>query len=178
MLLSAPARASVSITVTFDGLVGPSSSVAVVTPIEQHSVWENNRIYTYTQVHVDTKVAGALNAGADAWVRTMGGIVGKIGQVVDGEAVLTVGRPSLLFLHEGTAGSFEVTARAQGQFALVLDNLKQLHVVKSSGVGYLMPPQPSGAGTPSPLATDVIHGRPVSDAARDIAAVWSRLHAR
>ncbi len=170
------ARASVSIAVTFDALVRTSSAVAIVTPAEQRSLWENGRIYTYTRIHVDTPVAGELPANAEAWVRTMGGVVGNIGQAVDGEPVLTVGRPSLLFLHPGPPGSYDVTARAQGQFAIRLDERRHPLLVKSNAVGALLAPQPP----PPPgttLAADVLHGRAVDDAVRDIGAAWSRLHA-
>src|SRR5579872_6119804 len=96
-LAASDARASVSIQVTWDSLLRESTAAAVVTPTDAQSVWENGRIYTYTHVHVDRAVAGELATGSDAWVRTMGGIVGKIGQRVEGEAVLAPGHASLLF---------------------------------------------------------------------------------
>jgi hypothetical protein len=156
--------------------------VAVMTPFEQQMVWEDNRIYTYTHEHVDSTVAGVLKTGDEVWVRTMGGVVGPIGQVVDGEAVLTVGRPSLLFVHEGPAGALQVTARAQGQFAIVLDAQNHQRVVRSSAVGALVAPHPGTGGvpagaTPGPLATDVLHNHSLDDAARDIGAAWGRIHA-
>jgi hypothetical protein len=172
------AQASVSIAVGFDALVRTSSAAAIATPVEQRSVWENDRIYTYTRVHVETSVAGELPVGSEAWVRTMGGIVGHIGQVVDGEAVLTMGRPSLLFLQAGPPGAYEVTARAQGQFVVKVDAQKRTLLARSSAVGVLFPRAGTDASTaPSVLASDVLHGRPVEDAIRDIAAAWSRLHA-
>lgn len=178
------AHASVSIAVTWDGLLREATSAAIVTPAEQRSVWENGRIYTYTRVHVDRAVAGELQDNGEAWVRTMGGVVGKIGQMVDGEAVLTIGRPSLLFLHPGPTGSFEVTARAQGQFPVVADPAKKgaLRVVKSGALGVLIKPKPGAAKVPlvNPqiLAQDRIHDRPIDDVARDIASEWSRTHAK
>jgi hypothetical protein len=180
------ASASVSIAATFDRLLREATVSAVVTPTEQRSLWENGRIYTYTRVHVDRAVAGDLATASDAWVRTMGGIVGKIGHSVDGEAVLTVGRPCLLFMHPGPIGAFEVTARAQGQYPLVTDDTRAVRVIKSSGVGALLPPVPPSrtrVPTPAPLAAqalaaDVIHGRLVDDVARDIAAAWNKVHAR
>ncbi len=179
-LPSTRASASVSIAVGYDALLRSSSRAAIVTPLDARSVWENDRIYTYTRVRVDTPVAGAASAGEIAWVRTMGGIVGKIGQVVDGEAVLTTGRPSLLFLHDGPPGALEVTARAQGQYAIVLDAQKVARLSKSSAVGALLPPPPRSAPagtTPEALASDLIEGRAIADVTRDIAAAWSRLHA-
>ena len=94
------AHASVSIAVGFDALVKDADSVGVVTPVESKTVWEDGRIYTYTRVKVDQGVAGELGTGADGWVRTMGGVVGKIGQLVDGEPVFTTDKSSLVFLRK------------------------------------------------------------------------------
>jgi hypothetical protein len=179
------ASASVLIAITFDDLVGRSSSAAFVTPFESRSVWENARIYTYTHVHVDTAVGGSLASGDEPWVRTMGGIVGGLGQVVDGEAVLTTGRPTLLFLHDGpaeAAGALEVTARAQGQYAIRLDDKGVAKLVLSSAAGGVIPPSTipveSDGKTRRKMASELLHQRPIPDATHDIAAAWSRLHAR
>jgi hypothetical protein len=187
------AQASVSIAVAFDALVRESSAVAVVTPLEQRSVWEDGRIYTYTRVRADQAVAGDLAAGGEAWVRTLGGVVGHIGQLVDGEPVLTTGRPSLLFLRPGTPGTMEVTARAQGQFAVTLDETKAQRLMRSSAVGVLLPPKSAQAGasqagplapatatataTTGTLAQEVLHNKKLDDGVRDISAAWKRLHA-
>jgi hypothetical protein len=170
------ARASVSIPVTYDALLHGSSSAAVVTPIEQRSVWENGRIYTYSRVHVDRAIAGELATDGEAWVRTMGGVVGKIGQVVEGEAVLTVGRPCVLFVHAGPVGAVEVTARAQGQFAIVLDEKKTQRVARSSAVGALIAPK-TVSPAPALLAAEILHGRVIDDVAHEVAGAWERTHA-
>ncbi len=168
------ARASVSVAITFDALLRGSSAVVVGTATDQRSVWEGSRIYTYSHVHVDSTVAGALGENDEAWVRTMGGVVGKVGQIVEGEAEFTVGRPSLVFLRSSPAGAYVVTARAQGQFGLYTDDQSKVRVRKSSGVGALYPPQ--GAEANFAMAGDVIHGRAIADAAKDIATAWSRTH--
>ena len=181
-------RAS-SITVLFDELVRDSTGAALVTPMEQRAVWENGRIYTFTRVHVDRPVAGVVDN--DPWVRTMGGVVDKVGQIVDGEAVLTVGRPGLLFLQplkEEGAGVYVVTARAQGQFPIVVDTQNTERFVRASGVGAQVPtPRErvaqisrsramSGMAAGAPLATDVLHKRPIEDGVRDVSAAWVRIH--
>jgi hypothetical protein len=180
------ASASVSIAVPFDTLVSQSTVAAFVTPVTQISAWQGGRIFTYTDVHIDQAVAGAaLPEGIS--VRTMGGDVGNIGQVVDGEAVLTVGRPSLLFLHpasaipgdEGSAltshpATYTVTARAQGQFAVVADAAGELRVRRSSAVGALVAPRGTAVQV---LAGDALHGNKLNDARDAITRVWSRVHA-
>jgi len=177
-LVPADARASVSIAVTWEGLLRESTGVAVVTHMEARSVWEDGRVVTYTHVRVDRPIAGELGAGSDAWVRTMGGVAGKVGQLVEGEAVLARGRSSLLFLHPGPAGTLAVTARGQGQFPLVadVDPARPAHLVRSGATGALLPPR-SGAAAGPLLASDVLHGRVVEDAAREIVAAWGRVHA-
>src|SRR5258705_1576393 len=87
LFFAAPrADASVSFTVPMDALVEESSAACVVSPLENKSVWENGRIATYTRAHVDRLLAGS--ASSEVWIKTLGGSVGDIGQIVDGEAVL------------------------------------------------------------------------------------------
>jgi hypothetical protein len=172
------APASVSIAVTWESLIRQSTGAAVVTPQSGLSVWEGGRIYTYTQVHVEQSVAGDAPSG-DAWVRTMGGVVGKVGQLVDGEAVLAPGQRSLLFLKSGPVGAFDVTTRGQGQFLVKADGPSApAYLARSRSVGMLLPPRPTGAVAPGALAADIIDGRAVDDVARDVAAAWGALHAR
>jgi hypothetical protein len=183
------ASASVSIAVLFDELVRDSSAAAIMTPVEQRSIWEDGRIITYTHVHLDRTVGGTVES--DPWIRTMGGAVGRIGQSVEGEAVLTVGRPALFFLQprtESGAGVYEVTARAQGQFPVVLDEQQKERFVHASGVGALVPTPKNridqitrlrvAAGAPpsAQLASDVLHKRPVNEGAQEVASAWGRLH--
>lgn len=194
------AEASVMIAVPFEALVKDADAVAIVVPEEAKSVWEDGRIYTYTKVRVDQGVAGDT-AGQELWIRTMGGVVGKIGQLVDGEPVFTVNKPALLFLRKFKAGgTWEVSARAQGQFPVVRDEAKKTkRLVRSANVGMLLPPksaraqvegQVEGQGPVAPqaqgaatdvtkirLAGDVLHDRPLDDATKEIAATWKRLHA-
>jgi hypothetical protein len=171
------ARASVSIAVTWDGLLHESTAAALVTALESRSAWEGGRIYTYTHVRADRVVAGSLPSSEDAWVRTMGGIVDKIGQSVEGEAVLGPGTQSLLFLHAGPNGALEVTARGQGQFPVVpATSDRPARVVRSHATGALVTPQ-TAASAAIRLAADVLHDRALDDVAAEIAAGWSSAHA-
>jgi hypothetical protein len=199
VLVPSDARASVSIAIAFDALVKDADSVGVATPLEAKSVWEDGRIYTYTRVKIEQGVAGELGTGAEGWVRTMGGVVGKIGQLVDGEPVLTTGKSSLLFMRKFKAGgTWEVSARAQGQYpVLVDDTLKTRKLIRSSAVGVLFPPRATTAevtagaaktqavtGSPAVtepvktvrLAGEFMHDRPFDEVAREIATSWKKLH--
>src|ERR1019366_8185381 len=121
---SSDAAASVSVIATFEQLVQESSAVAVVTPTEQRALWEGDRIATYTHVRVDRRLAGDLEG--DAWGRTLGGSVGDVAQIAEGQAIFSLGRPSLVFLRthvdantRQATDSYVVVERAQGQFPVV-----------------------------------------------------------
>jgi len=173
------AVASVSIPVTFDGLLQASTEAVVATPADARSGWENGRIYTYSHVHVERAIAGTLTAGADAWVRTMGGIVGGTGQRVEGEAQLVPGQPSLLFLQPGPGDSFRVTARAQGQFPVIAaSDQTAAYVVRSGAIGALVPRQVQPPSVPALLATEALHGRTLDDAVKQVLSAWDRAHPR
>lgn len=191
------AGASVSIAVSFDALVTDADAVAVAAPIEAKSVWEGGRIYTYTKLKVEQGVAGELATGSETWVRTMGGVVGKIGQLVDGEPVFVTGKSSVLFLHKfKETGVWEVSARSQGQYPIIVDEATHTKkIIRSANVGVLLPPRkpaPQVGPTVQPqvngqtpiqgeanlrIATNILHERPLDDALREIAATWKRLHA-
>jgi hypothetical protein len=177
-LVEREARASVSVAVTFEDLVRKSTGVAHVTAVEQQAQWEEGRIVTYTHVRVDARLAGELPQ--EVWVRTLGGEVGTIGQVVEGEPSFVVGQASLVFLR-GRAGGFEVTARAQGQFPIEGGDGKAPHLIASKDLGVIVPPsvKPSGGNTTgaSRLARDVLAGRALEEASRDVVAAWARVHA-
>jgi len=200
VLAPTDARASVSIAVGYEALVKDADTVGVVTPTDSKTVWEDGRIVTYTHVKVDQGVAGDLGTGADGWVRTLGGMVGKIGQLVDGEPVFTANKSSLVFLRKfkGT-GTWEVSARAQGQYPIVVDDTDKTkavsrRVMRSSSAGLLLPPKaastaatPAGPARVDPngaadrvaqlrLAGEVLHDRPLEEVTRDIAASWKKLH--
>ena len=191
LALASHADASVSLAVLFDDLVAESATVDVVTPMEARSVWENGRIYTYTRLHVDSAIAGSAGVGSDVWVQTLGGEVGDVGQMVEGEANLAVGKQTLVFLRPASSGVFWVTARAQGQFPLRSEGVgaaAQLHLLKNGAVGAILPPPPhvvalaqkrapavAIATTP---ALDALHERVLDDAAKEIRAAWARTHAR
>jgi len=196
VVTTSDAQASVMIAVPFESLVQDADAVAVATPQDARSVWEDGRIYTYTRMKIDQGVAGDTGNG-ETWVRTMGGVVGKIGQLVDGEPVFTMGKQNMLFLRRFKAGgTWEISARAQGQFPVVLDDVsKTRKVIRSSSLGVLLPPKkaPTAADgtaiTPQALnadgtvdlskirfAKDVLHDRTLDDATKEVASTWKKLH--
>ncbi len=182
ILLIVPAHASVSFTVLLDALASESSAAVVMTPFDQKSVWEDGRIATYTHVRVERVVAGTI--ASDVWIKTLGGAVGDIGQMVEGEAVLRAGQTSLLFI-TSYENNLVVAGRGQGQFPITADGAGVKRVHKNLHVGALLAPNPSSlarirAATSHPSAAapagDVLDGRTVDDAATEIASSWTRTH--
>jgi len=106
-------------------------------------------------------------------------------------------KASLLFMRKFKAGGvFEVSARAQGQYPITIDETtKRQKLLRSSAVGMLVPPkytQTVTAGPPASgsvqtqssalsdavkvrLAQEVMHEKPLDDVAREIATAWKRL---
>jgi hypothetical protein len=174
-----PARASVSAAAIFEDLVEEATAAAVVTPTEQRSLWEGNRIVTLTQVRVDRIVSGRLSSTLS--VRTLGGSVGRIGQIVEGQATFAAGRASLVFLRphvdpftRATSDAFVAVDGAQGQFAIVAEGGRPPRLARAANVGALLEPPSKAPG--ARLARDVLEDRPLEDAAREIAAIWGHTH--
>jgi hypothetical protein len=118
------AGASVARAIRLADLVRSSQHVVVGIPGESWSRWEtvgpSRRIVTYTRVRVEETVA-AEASGAEILVRTFGGIVDDVGQVVYGEALLKRGERSLLFVRKNADGKLAVAGMAQGHFPLKVD---------------------------------------------------------
>jgi hypothetical protein len=168
--------------VRFDELVERATSVAVVRAIESKSVWEEGRIMTYTRVRVEDPIAGA-SLGTEAWIVTRGGIVGDVGQQVDGEPVLQTNESSLVFLLSRNSTSQWVVERGQGQYGIQKDVAGEWRL-KLSRRGITLTPKVENLGTQRPiplhfrqLAASYLGGRPLHEAKRDIQEAWRLIHA-
>jgi hypothetical protein len=156
-----PAYASRSVAVSLAELVRRSRRIAVATSMGGEGRWESvgerRRIVTYHRVRIDELFDGDSVDG-EVVVRTLGGRVGEIGQVVYGEAVLLRGQPSVLFLHNLRADVHAVTARAQGHFPLLADEAGVRHLRASPHRARLIDTRDSAAAR--------LVGRSVADAKR------------
>lgn len=98
----------------------------VAEPLDGESVWEHvgkrRHIVTYTRVRVVEVLGGPAVADEELLVRTLGGRVGDLAELVHGEAVLTLGARSVLFTMPAR-GALTVTAMAQGHYPLARDKL-------------------------------------------------------
>jgi hypothetical protein len=123
-LLEGTAQASVARAVPLEALTGRSRHVLLGEPLDAYSVWERlggrKHIVTYTRVRAHELLAGADPQADELMVRTLGGQVGELGELVHGEALLRVGHRSVMFVmpsHDALA----VTAMAQGHYPLRRD---------------------------------------------------------
>lgn len=111
------------------------SGVARSATCTWESVGKQRRIVTYTVVSVDEALLG--EPGAEVLVRTLGGQVDKIGQIVHGEATLTLGERAVLFLEPIASGALRVTAMAQGHYPLRADAHGELRLQPSPSLDHL-----------------------------------------
>lgn len=120
LTLSGHAHASLAEAVDFESLVRASHHIVFGTPVEASSKWEaiggRKRIVTYSRLLI-AEALGAVDPGeTELIVRTLGGQVGEIGQVVHGEAALALNQPSVLFIGRAKNQPLYVQAMSQGEY--------------------------------------------------------------
>jgi hypothetical protein len=103
-------------------LVGYSQYALVGTATDAYSRWEtvgkSRRIVTYVRVEVTQPIDGRPTPDSSVMLRTLGGRVGDLGQLVHGEARFELDSPSVVFLNQDGDGVLGVTAMAQGHYPL------------------------------------------------------------
>src|SRR5687768_2408589 len=119
--LPSSAWAGTALAVSLKDLIKRSRVVVRGMPLDAHSLWETvgdqRRIVTYTRIRYEDQVIGEVSE-PELMIRTLGGQVGEIGQVVHGEAVLRREESSVLFVSRNKDGIDRVTAMAQGHYPL------------------------------------------------------------
>lgn len=177
------AEASISTAATLEGLVNGAHVVALAEAEESRTEWEGGRIVTLTRLHVVEKIGG--EAPETLWVKSLGGMVGDIGQSVEGEPSFAKGARSLVFLRRITDKNAPdlhvVVSRAQGQYPLALEKARWM-VRAHSRAGTIVPPRES-ANTPAMVLPKVaamvrLQNRPVDEVLSEVRSVWSQLHAK
>jgi len=170
-------RASVAVAMTLKDLVEKSESVVVGIPKSRTSRWEAGRIITYTTVAIDTAVSGSTKAGETITIRTLGGVVDGIGQIVHGEAVLKVGSPVMIFVGPLTtsyaataiAGSRIVVGMSQGVLPVVVGTDK-IPRIGLSATDLSLVPGTDPKAVPAHVATN---GRAVADVTTEVRLLWA-----
>ena len=154
------ADAGVARAIALRELVRQSRYVVVGAAVEAVSRWEDvgksRRIVTYHRFVVDRGLGGKGPADKEVWIRTLGGRVGDIGQIVHGEAVLTAGETAVVFLAPGKDGVLQVTAMSLGHFPVLADKAGVLRLNVSPRLSHIIGPGPS--------AVDRLVGKTVGEA--------------
>jgi len=123
-LVGSPARASLGRAVRLEELAARSQHVLLGETLDADSVWEQigrrKHIVTYSRVRALEVLGGAAPGQDELMLRTLGGYIGELGELVHGEASLTLGSRSVLFVMP-VPGALAITAMAQGHYPLLRD---------------------------------------------------------
>jgi len=137
--LGRPASATVARSLTLSALVHSSRSIVVVTALAAESRYEElgrrRRIVTDTRVRVEEQLAKET-VERELMVRTLGGSVGRLGELVHGQARLSLGKSCVAFLLRGPDGLHYVNGMAQGHYPLSQQSVKRL--LQSPDLGELL----------------------------------------
>lgn len=135
------ATASLSRAMTLTELVGQSRLAVLGTPTGAQSMWETlggrRRIVTYTTLQVEDLLDDRAPESSTVAVRTLGGQVGDIGQIVHGEADLAIGNRASVFLSPVTSGVYAVTGMAQGLYFIRKDDRGEARLKMTAHVSEL-----------------------------------------
>jgi hypothetical protein len=157
--LAGPATASTFRPIPLSRLLQKSPVVVVATPVSHNAHWavigSTRRVVTDSTLEVAWSLRGEDCAGKDIVVRTLGGTVGGVGQIVYGEARLTLGQSSVLFLVPGQDGVYSVMGMAQGQYPLEPADAGDWTLKPSLGLDGVLDSQRSAVAT--------LNGRRLSD---------------
>lgn len=130
-------------------LVKSSALVVVATPISSKSHWATvgtvQRVVTDVTLEVSWTLRGQESTGKDVVVRTLGGTVDGLAQLVYGEARLAIGQSCLLFLVPDRSGVLRVFGMAQGHFPTEPDDRGEWRIKRSPGLEGVLRPELSAA---------------------------------
>lgn len=125
VLVGSPAQGSLARAVGVEELVARSRHVLLGEPLDAESLWERvgqrKHIVTYTRVRTVELLAGEDPKQDELMLRTLGGRIDDVGELVHGEAILTLGQRSMLFVMPAK-DALAVTAMAQGHYPLTRDD--------------------------------------------------------
>lgn len=159
------AEAAVFRALSLQSLLRASHNVSAVTVLlaECHYVTmgSSRRIVTDTRVQIESALGRGSAGDAEVLVRTLGGVVGERGELVDGQAVLGTGERAVLFLGRSVPGLYFVVGMAQGHYPIRRGEDGTSRLASSPRLPKLL--QTSGVG-----AAELLVGRSVDHARRVI----------
>jgi hypothetical protein len=115
-ILWLPAGATAVLGVDLDQLTRQSAVVVHGTVKSKESRWSGDGRRILTDVQIDVRESFKGSPARTVTVQQPGGVVGDIGQRVDGLASFDVGEEVVVFLERWGAQRFQVTGAAQGKF--------------------------------------------------------------
>jgi hypothetical protein len=114
--LSAPARATTVKAISVRELATQADSIVIGVALKGEGYWDGGRIMTRVPVKIDEVLLGRNIAETVVTVTTFGGVIGALGQWVDGAARLYPAERVALFLSHNQRGEIVPVAMAQGVF--------------------------------------------------------------
>jgi hypothetical protein len=134
-------RATTARAVSLADLTSRSTRIAQAMPLEGSSRFETigdaRHIVTYTRLRIDELISGSPNE-SEILVRTLGGHVGELGEIVHGEAQLALNEACVVFLQTNPDGIDQVTEMAQGHYPLHSDASGTLRLTASRNMPHLV----------------------------------------
>lgn len=135
MLETRSAQATLVRGLTLQALVARSQQVIVLRPLESHSHYVTlggrRSIVTDTRIRIEDVVAKQPPQADELLVRTLGGRVGRVGEIVHGQAELEAGGLSLAFLKQDADGAYWIMGMAQGHYPIEGVPAEQAHLTAS-----------------------------------------------
>ena len=137
-LLPRPAAATLVIGLTLHQLVERSAHIVVVRALDStssHTTLGGRRcIVTDTRVQVQDVLAKTSPSEQVLTVRTLGGRVGGMGELVLGQAIFSPATPDVAFLKRGADGAHWFVGMAQGHYPLRVDSERELTLQHSTSL--------------------------------------------
>ena len=160
VFVASSAWATTQVAATLDSLTKGADAIVHGTVIESHArkTLDGMRIITDTRIAVEESHKGEV--GAEVVVMQPGGVVGDVGQRVEGTARFSEGEEVVVFL-EKRGTRFTMRGMAQGKFTVDRSGTKPLAVPNADHAGLLVDPQThQEVATPlAPLALDELKSR-------------------
>ena len=107
---------------TLEELVGRSQHIVIATPLGARcvhlTIGGRRLLVTETHMRVEGVLALATPSEAELLVRTLGGQLDGVGELVHGQAEFHIGQLCLGFFERGPDGACWVTGMAQGHYPL------------------------------------------------------------
>ena len=156
LALAAPARAALAVPATVEDLARSSEAVVRGRVLGARAHWSSDRLRIFTTTEVEVASTWRGTAPARVQVVVPGGIVGDLGQRVDGMATFTAGEEVVLFLaRSGGVGPYRVAGSAQGKFTVQAGKVRP----DLSRTAFVEAPLPAGERRSGEMGLDELERR-------------------